>query len=769
MRKTLPFVFKHHLKVMFKNVLLVLALSITPYLSNAQLLKFIAYGDSRTGSSVHSTICSRMNTEGVGLIIHSGDMYDGYTQATWLSHFTSQPNLNTLLNNNKILVAYGNHESASIVVGITPSVVRNNSGTYSFREGNVFFVCAGQDPSASYIETELQKPEATSADFRVLFFHYPIYSKGNYTYSGNTAIEAVCDKYNVTFTFSGHDHSYQRSKVLYNKVATYSGTNVPAGTKGTTYIVTGGAGAPLYTATLQSWGDKVANSNHYCVLSSYSDRIEMVVKNSSGTVIETFVRNIGAAVNYTLTTAVSGQGSISLSPSGGTYSSGTVVTLTPTPAAGYAFSGWSGDLTGSANPATITMNANKSVTATFTAVPQYTLTTNVVGQGSISLNPAGGTYNQGTNVTVTATPAAGYAFSGWSGDLTGSTNPTSITMSANKSVTATFTTDTQAPTAPANLASSNVTSTGATLSWTASTDNIGVTGYDIYKNGTLLTTVTSTSYNVTGLTAATTYSFYVKAKDAAGNISAASNTVNVTTTNVTYCASKGNSVTDEWIDLVQLNTINNVTTANAGYGNFTNLSTNLVSGTSYTVYFSAGFKSTAYTEYWYIWVDWNQNGTFESTELINSSSSKLSSTLSKAFTVPTTALLGSTRMRVSMKYNAAPTACETFSYGEVEDYTINVQATASPSKGVEPKEVENESNTTISVYPNPAYNIINVKLSNGATCSEAKIFNSIGALVKTVRIDGNEKAVDVSELPNGFYIISVDAQIGSIITRFIKK
>ncbi|NVO09815.1 MAG: DUF333 domain-containing protein [Bacteroidales bacterium] len=91
--------------------------------------------------------------------------------------------------------------------------------------------------------------------------------------------------------------------------------------------------------------------------------------------------------------------------------------------------------------------------------------------------------------------------------------------------------DTQAPTAPTNLASSNITSSGCSLSWTASTDNVAVTGYDVYKNGSFLANTTTTSYNVTGLTAATAYSFYVKAKDAAGNASAASNTVNVTTLN----------------------------------------------------------------------------------------------------------------------------------------------------------------------------------------------------------------------------------------------
>lgn len=71
-------------------------------------------------------------------------------------------------------------------------------------------------------------------------------------------------------------------------------------------------------------------------------------------------------------------------------------------------------------------------------VKQYTLTTSATN-GSVVLTPAGGTYNSGTVVTLNATPAANYAFSSWSGDLTGSTNPTTITMTSNKSVTANFT------------------------------------------------------------------------------------------------------------------------------------------------------------------------------------------------------------------------------------------------------------------------------------------------------------------------------------------
>jgi chitodextrinase/C1A family cysteine protease len=332
--------------------------------------------------------------------------------------------------------------------------------------------------------------------------------------------------------------------------------------------------------------------------------------------------------------------------------------------------------------------------------------------------------------------------------------------------------DTQAPTAPTNLVSSGITQTTATLNWTASTDNVGVTGYNVYRNGSLLGAAASASYNVTGLTAATTYSFYVTAYDAAGNVSAASATISVTTlpASVTYCASKGSNVTYEWIDLVKLNTINNVTAANGGYGDFTSQSTSLARGSSYTVYFSAGFKSTAYTEYWYIWIDYDRDGTFESTELISSGSSKLASTLSKTFTVPSTASIGSTRMRVTMKYNSAPTACETFSYGEVEDYTIVLTGTSSSIKreSIDSEEIGNEPPTSITVYPNPVNNTLIVKINDVVEFNQntVKIYNSDGRLVMITTLD---KAIDVSGLSAGLYIISVDDPKESFVTEFVKE
>lgn len=83
--------------------------------------------------------------------------------------------------------------------------------------------------------------------------------------------------------------------------------------------------------------------------------------------------------------------------------------------------------------------ATSEVTVTEDTIPQeYTLSTTINGQGSIQLSPAGGVYDENTEVTLTATPDAGYLFSGWSGDLSGSANPATLIMSGNKAVTAIF-------------------------------------------------------------------------------------------------------------------------------------------------------------------------------------------------------------------------------------------------------------------------------------------------------------------------------------------
>ncbi|MCF6366535.1 MAG: GEVED domain-containing protein [Bacteroidales bacterium] len=279
----------------------------------------------------------------------------------------------------------------------------------------------------------------------------------------------------------------------------------------------------------------------------------------------------------------------------------------------------------------------------------------------------------GTSASVTGlTPETQYSFYVKAYDAAGNKSNASNTISVTTAVEA----DTQAPTAPSSLAFANVTQISVDLSWTASTDNVGVTGYKIYKDGTLLTSVTGTSYTVNGLSAATTYQFYVIATDAAGNTSSQSNTVSVTTQSggISYCTSKGNSVADEWIDRVICGDIDNNSGANAGYGDFTYLSTPLYKGNSASITITPAWSGTVYSEGYSVWIDYNQDGDFaDAGEQVFSLAATKDTPINGSFTVSASAINGETRMRISMKYNGIPTSCEAFSYGEVEDYTVNIQ------------------------------------------------------------------------------------------------
>ncbi len=145
---------------------------------------------------------------------------------------------------------------------------------------------------------------------------------------------------------------------------------------------------------------------------------------------------------YTLNLVVAGPGSVTPPPGVHTYLEGATVIVTATANPGARFVGWSGDLTGSTNPATVMMNRNKTITATFEWIPPtyYTLTVATAGTGSGVVTPGVGahSYLSGTTVVLTATANAGSVFAGWSGDASGTNPTTTVVMNAHKTVTAVF-------------------------------------------------------------------------------------------------------------------------------------------------------------------------------------------------------------------------------------------------------------------------------------------------------------------------------------------
>ncbi len=286
--------------------------------------------------------------------------------------------------------------------------------------------------------------------------------------------------------------------------------------------------------------------------------------------------------SYSLTTNINpaGAGSISLNPSGGTYASGTSVTAAESPAGSYVFLNWSGDASGSSSSVTLTMNSNRSITANF----GYTLTTSVTTAGTGTVSGAGN-YPANGNATVTATPAAGYTFTGWSGALTGTTNPANIAMTGPKSVTATFAPATSAPTITQQPSSQTVNA-GASVSFSVAATGNPAPGYQWRKNGSNI----SDGGNISGTTTATLTITNAQAGDAAqyscyvsnsqGNVTSNAATLTVVAPPAVASGSSTASTSNSFS--YQINATNSPTSYNATglpAGLNLNSSTGLISGT----------------------------------------------------------------------------------------------------------------------------------------------------------------------------------------------
>ena len=112
-------------------------------------------------------------------------------------------------------------------------------------------------------------------------------------------------------------------------------------------------------------------------------------------------------------------------------------------------------------------------------------------------------------------------------------------------------------------------------------------------------------------------------------------------------------------------------------------------------------------------------------------------------------------MRVAMKYGSAPTACESFNYGEVEDYAVNITTSSSKTTGIaDAPTLRNANIIEISAFPDPASDFIQIKLASRASNSTFKIINTIGRVVKAGHLgEGN---INISNLNTGMYILEVN-------------
>lgn len=245
-----------------------------------------------------------------------------------------------------------------------------------------------------------------------------------------------------------------------------------------------------------------------------------------------------------------------------------------------------------------------------------------------------------------------------------------------------------------------------------------------------------------------------------------------------YCESQGCNSSSEWIERVFLETIDNTSGNDGGYGDFTSMNTYLSGGLSSTITLYPGFGGQSYDEYWRVWIDWNRDGDFYDTdEMIFEGNG--SGMLTGNFSVPIYASTGAHRMRVSMRWNGYAGPCSYFNYGEVEDYTIYVDdshgcpahspASANDNSGANQFREINETQPPsgfefIQFYPNPASARIHGKVDMAFRSGKAeeikiRVLDTNGKLISSkayMALEGeNLNKVDASHLPAGTYMIEL--------------
>jgi hypothetical protein len=230
-----------------------------------------------------------------------------------------------------------------------------------------------------------------------------------------------------------------------------------------------------------------------------------------------------------------------------------------------------------------------------------------------------------------------------------------------------------------------------------------------------------------------------------------------------YCGSEGSNSSFEWIQRLQFGSINNNSGNDGGYGDYTNLSTALTPGGSVSVTLVPGFSSSTYTEYWRLWVDYNRDGDFtDAGEQIGQGSG--TGTLSGTLSVSSNATPGTTRLRVAMKYDAYSTPCETFSYGEVEDYTVTIGSALPGENGAPIADATGLQSNDLTkgagfrIFPNPAKDLVNLqyRAADDGTV-EIQLLDLMGRTLQAFTdqaVSGaNTFQLQTQQLPEGTYLI----------------
>lgn len=228
---------------------------------------------------------------------------------------------------------------------------------------------------------------------------------------------------------------------------------------------------------------------------------------------------------------------------------------------------------------------------------------------------------------------------------------------------------------------------------------------------------------------------------------------------------------DEYINTVQLNTINNTSSCSVGgYANYISTSTNLIKGNQYSITVTPDLLSQTGSVYTNdeiaVWIDYNNDSDFlDAGEQVGYVLVATGWSNVFTFTVPTSAVSSSVRMRVRISFSTdgAIVPCGQSTYGEVEDYTVNIT-----TSGVGLSE---NALSAITIYPNPSSDILNIDLSSAnEEVKSISIFDITGKLIQTVDVVENANiSLNIYSLASGLYYIKISSATNTVVRQVVKE
>jgi serine protease len=234
-----------------------------------------------------------------------------------------------------------------------------------------------------------------------------------------------------------------------------------------------------------------------------------------------------------------------------------------------------------------------------------------------------------------------------------------------------------------------------------------------------------------------------------------------------YCRASGTTPT-EWIDSFSIATFKNFTGQNGGYAKFDTTVATLLAGKSYPISIKPGFWSSSFSQGARVWIDLNQDGDFDDAGEQIIEFPRFTTTVTGTITIPVTAVKGTTRLRVGMRYvgfsGTPPTSCENFSGGEIEDYCVQLDNRISTDDILRKDD--------FAVFPNPFNQFLTVRAKDTLHfIQNIEILSLDGRVLVTKKIANKPTDLTLTELDplsNGLYILKIQTPNGVWVSKIVK-